>query len=260
MASFAPFLAPQDPLEQSLLEMFTPPGPAHLLGTDGFGRDILSRIIWGSRVSLRVGVFSVLIGAALGVAVGLMAGYFGGVLDNLFMRLIDIAMAFPMLLLSIAIVAIFGTGLANLILAIGIANIPEFARLTRGEVLRIRNFDYVTAGQALGASSGRVMVRHILPNLTATIVVMATLRISVAVLTESSLSFLGLGLPAPTPSWGVMLAEGQKLLMLAPWASIVPGAAIALLVLGFNLVGDGLRDTLDPRTRSEHFGQRSASS
>lgn len=256
IAVFAPLVSPYDPLKQNLPEMLQAPSLSHPLGTDSFGRDLLSRIVWGSRVSLRVGLLSVLLGSLIGIGLGLVSGYFGRTLDTVVMRVIDIGMAFPMLLLAISIVAFFGTGLTNLILAIGIANIPEFTRLTRGEVLRVRTVDYVVAGEALGAKSGRIMLRHILPNLTGTIVVMATLRISVAVLTESSLSFLGLGIPAPTPSWGVMLAEGQKLLILAPWASIFPGLAIALLVMGFNLMGDGLRDVYDPRTMSESLLER----
>lgn len=249
MALLAPWISPQDPLAQDLTRRLVAPNSQHWLGTDGLGRDVLSRIIWGARISLAVGLLAVGLGALIGIAVGLLGGFFGGRLDSLLMRIIDIAMAFPTLLLAIAVVAFFGKGLFNLILAIGLSNVPEFARLTRAEVLRLRNLDYVSSGRALGASSSRLLVRHILPNLIATLIIMATLRFSVAILAEASLSFLQLGVPPPTPSWGVMLSEGQRLLILAPWISILPGFAIAALVLGFNLLGDGLRDTLDPRTR-----------
>jgi peptide/nickel transport system permease protein len=249
LALLAPWVSPYDPLAQDLTRRLLPPGLEHWLGTDGLGRDVLSRIIWGSRVSLAVGLLAVGLGAAIGIVLGLLSGFFGGRLDSLVMRVIDIAMAFPTLLLAIAIVAFFGKGLFNLILAIGLSNVPEFARLTRAEALRLRNLDYVASGRALGASSLRLITRHIFPNLLALLIIMATLRVSVAILAESSLSFLQLGLPPPTPSWGVMLSEGQRLLILAPWISIIPGFAIAMLVLGFNLLGDGLRDILDPRTR-----------
>ncbi|MBI4278075.1 MAG: ABC transporter permease [Armatimonadetes bacterium] len=247
----APWLAPYDPLRQNLTRMLTPPGDAYALGADGFGRDVLSRIIWGSRVSVAVGLLSVLLGATFGSVIGVVAGFFGGRIDGLIMRLVDIAMSFPLLLLAIAIVTVFGRGMANLVVAIGIGNIPHFARLTRGETLRIRGLEYVDASRALGASAGRIILRDVVPNMMATIVVLTTLRTSFAVLTESSLSFLGLGLPPPLPSWGVMLAEGQRFLTLAPWVSIFPGTAIALLVLGLNLFGDGLRDALDPRLTGE---------
>ena len=253
MAIGAPLIAPYDPLAQSLTNRLQPPSAQHWLGTDGLGRDLLSRIIWGSRVSLIVGCAAIAIGASIGITLGLVSGFFGGRVDNLLMRLIDITMAFPTILLAIAVVAFFGRGELILILAIGISNIPEFTRLTRGEVLRLRNLDFVAAGRALGASSLRLMVRHILPNLVAMMVILSTMRVSVAILAESSLSFLGLGIPAPTPSWGVMLSEGQRALVLAPWLSIAPGFGIALLVLGFNLLGDGLRDVLDPRTRIDRL-------
>lgn len=253
VAIFAPIIAPHDPFTQTLANRLQPPSQEHWLGTDNLGRDLLSRIIWGSRVSLLVGLSAVAIGAFIGISLGLVSGFFGGRIDSILMRLVDIAMAFPTILLAIAVVAFFGRGSFNLILAIGISNIPEFTRLTRGEVLRLRNLDFVAAGRALGASSLRLMGRHILPNLVAMMIILTTLRVSVAILAESSLSFLGLGIPAPTPSWGVMLSEGQRALILAPWMSIAPGFGIALLVLGFNLLGDGLRDVLDPRTRIDRL-------
>jgi peptide/nickel transport system permease protein len=244
-----------DPIKQDLSHRLTAPGREFMLGADGFGRDLLSRTIWGARVSIIVGLLSVIVGAAIGVLIGVVPGYLGGRVDQVAMGVVDIVMAFPMLLLAITIVAVFGGGLLNLVIAIGISNVPHFARITRGEALRVRNLEYVDAARAIGASQTRVILRHIFPNLLATMVVLFTLRTSSAVLTESSLSFLGLGLPPPLPSWGVMLAEGQRFLTVAPWVSIVPGAAIALLVFGLNLFGDGLRDAMDPRLTAERIGR-----
>ncbi|MGH2372288.1 MAG: ABC transporter permease [bacterium] len=251
-AALAPWIAPRDPLQQRLLERLKGPGtPGHPLGTDNFGRDLFARLVYGARVSILVGVVSVAIAAALGSLAGLLGGYYGGVLDQVLMRTVDVLMAFPLILLAIAIVAFLGGGLFNLTLAVGISSVPPFARLVRGEVLVQCSRDYVEAARALGAGGGRVMRRHILPNSLSPIVVLSTLRISTAILTESSLSFLGLGVAPPTPTWGNMAAEGTKFLQTAPWISIVPGAAIMLMVLGFNLFGDGLRDALDPRLKGE---------
>lgn len=251
-AVLAPWIAPHDPVQQRLLGRLRPPGaPAHPLGTDNFGRDVLSRLLFGSRISILVGVVSVAIAAGVGILFGLLGGYYGGVLDQWLMRLIDILMAFPVVLLAIAIVAFLGGGLLNLMLAVGISSVPPFARLVRSEVISQRGRDYVEAARALGAGHGRLMGRHILPNSMSAIVVLSTLRISTAILTESSLSFLGLGVGPPTPTWGNMVAEGTKFLQSAPWLSIVPGAAIMLMVLAFNLFGDGLRDALDPRLKGE---------
>lgn len=251
-AAFAPWIAPHDPVQQRLLGRLRPPGaPAHPLGTDNFGRDVLSRLLFGSRISILVGVVSVAIAAGVGILFGLLGGYYGGVLDQWLMRLIDILIAFPVVLLAIAIVAFLGGGLLNLMLAVGISSVPPFARLVRSEVISQRGRDYVEAARALGAGHGRLMGRHILPNSMSAIVVLSTLRISTAILTESSLSFLGLGVGPPTPTWGNMVAEGTKFLQTAPWISIVPGAAIMLMVLAFNLFGDGLRDALDPRLKGE---------
>jgi peptide/nickel transport system permease protein len=251
-AVLAPWIAPHDPVQQRLLGRLRPPGaPAHPLGTDNFGRDVLSRLLFGSRISILVGVVSVAIAAGVGILFGLLGGYYGGVLDQWLMRLIDILMAFPVVLLAIAIVAFLGGGLLNLMLAVGISSVPPFARLVRSEVISQRGRDYVEAARALGAGHGRLMGRHILPNSMSAIVVLSTLRISTAILTESSLSFLGLGVGPPTPTWGNMVAEGTKFLQSAPWISIVPGAAIMLMVLAFNLFGDGLRDALDPRLKGE---------
>lgn len=251
MSIFAPFLAPYDPNVQDLSNRFQPPSALHWLGTDSHGRDLASRIIWGSRVSLVVAIASILIGTTVGSTAGVVAGYFGGRSDNVLMRATDILMALPAMLLAIAVVAVLGTGLPNLALAIGIANIPQFSRLTRGEVLRVKSLDYIEAARALGASHIRIIIAHLLPNVSSILIVLSSLRVSAAVLAESSLSYLGLGIPPPSPSWGTMVAEGQKFLITAPWLSIAPGAAIGLLVMGLNMFGDGLRDALDPRLRGE---------
>lgn len=253
-AALAPWITPRDPLKQRLLERLKPPGtPGHPLGTDNFGRDLFSRLVYGSRISILVGVVSVAIAAGLGSVMGLLGGYYGGLLDQGLMRVVDILMAFPLILLAIAIVAFLGGGLFNVMLAVGVSSVPPFARVVRGEVLTHRSRDYVEAARALGAGHVRVMRRHILPNSLSPIVVLSTLRISTAILTESNLSFLGLGVAPPAPTWGNMAAEGTKFLQTAPWISIAPGAAIMFMVLAFNLFGDGLRDALDPRLKGD-FG------
>ena len=226
-----------------------PPGDPHWLGTDGYGRDILSRIIWGSRISLTVGVVAVAIGATLGILVGLVAGFFGGGVDNLLMRIIDILLVLPTILLALVIVAMLGPGVFNLMIAVGIANAPRFARVIRAEVLAVKQMVFVNAASALGASSIRLMARHILPNTLASILVLSTLRIAQAITTEASLSFLGLGVPPPTPTWGSMIADGRIYLRTSPWVAIIPGIMIMLIVMAFNLFGDGLRDLLDPKLR-----------
>ncbi len=251
VAALAPALAPYDPIDQDLSRRMKPPGQAYLLGTDDIGRDILSRIIWGSRISLAVAAAAIVIGALVGSIVGLAAGYFGGGCDHLLMRSMDIMMAFPTLLLAITLVAVLGGGLGNLVVAIGVANIPQFGRIVRGEVLRIKLLDYVGAARGLGASHLRIILRHLVPNVWPVLIVLMSLRVSVAILSEASLSFLGLGIRPPAPSWGSMVAEGQKFIVLAPWVALVPGLAIMALVLGLNLFGDGLRDVLDPRLRGE---------
>jgi ABC-type dipeptide/oligopeptide/nickel transport system permease subunit len=252
VAAAAPALAPHDPVRQRLLDRLKPPmSPGHVLGTDNFGRDLLSRLIVGSRVSMLVGVVSVALAASVGAAMGLVAGFYGGRSDQWLMRVIDVLMAFPLILLAIVIVAFLGGGLVNLMLAVGISSVPPFARLVRGEALALRGRDFVEATRALGAGSRRVMWRHLLPNCLSPIVVLSTLRVSTVILTESSLSFLGLGVSPPTPTWGNMVAEGTKFLQTAPWISIIPGAAIMVVVLAFNLFGDGLRDALDPRLKGE---------
>lgn len=225
------------------------PSRAHVLGTDQFGRDILSRIIIGARVSLLVAVLSVAVALALGTTVGLLSGYLGRWVDGLAMRLMDILFAFPAILLAIAIMAVAGTSMRNLILAIGVVYTPQFARVARAATLTVKNLEFVEASQALGAGTGRVLARHLLPNVMPAIIVQVSLSLSLAILSESALSFLGLGTQPPTPSWGNMLSEGRQFMEIAPWNAVFPGAAIMLVVLGFNLLGDGLRDLLDPRLR-----------
>jgi peptide/nickel transport system permease protein len=250
-AAFAPLAAGRDPLDQTLPDKLRPPGKGYVLGTDSLGRDLRARLVWGSRISLAVGVASVAIAAVLGTGLGLAAGYFRGWVDAVVTRAIEVLMSFPLVLLAIAIVAVLGSGLRNLMIAVGISSIPPFARLVRGQVLAVGQREFVEAARAVGAGSIRVMARHILPNIASAVVVLGTLRISTVILTEASLSFLGLGVSPPTATWGSMIADGVKWLRLAPWVSIVPGVAIMITVLAFNLFGDGLRDALDPRLRGE---------
>jgi len=248
-AIFAPYLAPYDPVEQELTRRTELPSADHLLGTDRLGRDILSRIIVGTRLSLTMAVVAVAIGTTSGVTAGLVSGYAGGIVDNVLMRLVDILLAFPLYILAIAIMAILGPSLVNMMIAVGISSFPRFARLSRGEVRRLISLEYIEACRALGIPTVRVLFHHILPNIANPVVVLATLRLGTAVLVESSLSFLGLGPPPPTPTWGLMVSDGLNVMRRAPFVSVFPGLAIMLLVLSFNLLGDGLRDALDPRTR-----------
>lgn len=249
MAVLAPVIAPYDPVDQDLINQNQPPSAEHWLGTDRLGRDILSRVIWGARLSFVTGVGSVLVGAAQGALLGLAAGYYRGWADGIIIRVVDLLLVFPLYLSAIFVVAVLGPSPLNTILAVGIATTPAFARLTRGEVLGEREKEYVMAAWALGNSNARVIARHILPNILAPLMVLASLNIGNAVLVEASLSFLGLGPPPPTPSWGLMVNDGIVVLRSAPWVSLLPGAAVALLVLGSNLLGDGLRDAFDPRLR-----------
>lgn len=252
MAIFAPIISPHNPNRVNLPSQRLPPGsPSHLLGTDHLGRDILSRIIWGSRISLLVGVVAVGIGILMGTFLGLMAGYFRGRIDMMIMRIIDVMICFPTLLLALGIIAILGPAMSNVMLAVGLTMTPRFARLVRSKVLSLREFEYVEAARATGMSSFRVIFKHILPNATSDLIVFATLNIGVAILVESSLSFLGLGVQPPTPTWGNIVAEGRRFLLPAPWISLFPGMIIMLTVLGLNFVGDGIRDALDPRLRGE---------
>lgn len=246
VALLAPFLAPYDPLEMGD-DSFLSPSLAHVMGTDEFGRDVFSRILEGARVSLSVGFIAIAFATVIGVSMGLLAGYVGGKLDNITMRIFDVMLAFPAILLAIIVMAILGPSSFNAMLAVGIVNIPAFARLTRANVLSEKYKEYVQADRALGASTRRIMFRSILPNIMATILVQITIAIASAVLLESSLSFLGLGTPLPAPSWGSMLSVGRGYLDQAPWYGIFPGLAITTLVMGLYLMGDGLRDALDPR-------------
>lgn len=250
-ALLAPWLAPCDPLALDLPRELAGPGREHWLGTGVNGVDVLSGLLYGARVSLYVGVGVVAVSLAIGVSVGAAAGYFGGVVDAIAMRLVDILMAFPGILLAIAITAVTGPALHNIILALAVTGWVGYARLVRAQVMSVRERDFVTAARSLGAGSPRILLRHILPNVMAPVIVQATFGLAGAILAEASLSFLGLGAPPGTPSWGAMLDEGTQFLLIAPHLSTFPGLCIMLTVLGFNLLGDGLRDRLDPRLRLE---------
>jgi peptide/nickel transport system permease protein len=253
MAAGAPLFAPLSPSAQFADAVLKGPGAVerHALGTDEFGRDLLSRIIWGTRVSLQVGLASVIFSFALGVPLGIVAGVQGGKVETAIMRAADMLMAFPTLLLALIIVTALGGSLSNEILAIGVALTPNFVRLARSLALTIREQDYILAARALGGGSLRVMARHVFPNALYALVVVATLYIATAIRTEASLSFLGLGIPPPTPSWGNILSEGRQYIKCCPWITTFSGLSIMLAVLAFNLVGDALRDLLDPRLRGE---------
>jgi peptide/nickel transport system permease protein len=246
-AVLGPAIAPADPVEQDLARRLEPPGREHLLGTDEFGRDVLSRLIHGTRISLLVGLVSVGIGVALGGTLGLVTGYFGGWVDHLGMRIMDIALAFPSVLLAIIVVAVLGPGLFHAMIAVGIVGVPQYARLVRAQVLTVRAQPFVEAERALGTPDARVLFRTILPHCTAPLIVQASLGLATAILDAAGLSFLGLGAQPPLPEWGAMLSHGREYILHAPWILAAPGAAILLTVLGFNLLGDGLRDALDPR-------------
>jgi peptide/nickel transport system permease protein len=249
-AMLAPYLSPDDPLEMNPTLLLQPPSADHLLGTDEFGRDILSRVIWGARISLYVGGIAVTIALAIGVSLGLIAGYYGGLVDDVINRLLDIVFAFPTILLALGIVGMLGPSLTNTMIAIGVVYTPQYARLTRASTLSVKERDFVDAATVSGARDARIIWRHILPNVTAPLIVQTSLSFSLAILAEASLSFLGLGTQPPDPSWGTMVNTGQRLIELSPWPVVFPGLAIILAVLGFNLLGDGLRDALDPRLRT----------
>jgi peptide/nickel transport system permease protein len=250
VAIFAPSLAPHPYADQDLLDsLLKPLSPDHLLGTDQFGRDVLSRIIWGARVSMEVGLIVTSISMAIGLVIGCLSGYYGGTVDLLLSNLIDLVWGFPLILVALLIVTVKGPGLSGAMIATGLVAWAGFARIVRGEVMAIREWGFVGAAEAIGASDARIILRHILPNMLGPVLVMATFTMAAAVIIEASLSFLGLGVQPPQPSWGSMLNDGRAVIYRAYWMAVFPGIAIAILVLGFNLLGDGLRDVLDPRMR-----------
>lgn len=249
MALVAPFISPYDPLKQDLVNARLAPSAEHLLGTDDLGRDVLSRVIYGSRVSLIAGLASVAIGVVVGSLLGLVAGFSGGLADSLVMRLVDAVLAFPGLVLALALGAVMGAGLFGVVIALGVVYTPTFARLMRGQVLSIREREFVAAARVIGSPAWRIVAKHVLPNVATPIVIQASLSIAFAILAEASLSFLGLGVPPPTPSWGGMINQGRGYLQQAPWIVFGPGAALFVTVLGLNFVGDAIRDALDPRIR-----------
>ena len=251
IALAAPLLSPFDPDHQDTIRRLEPPSKDHLLGLDDLGRDVLSRIIWGARVSLRVGFSVVILTSLIGVTLGAVSGYFGGLVDTIIMRITDVLMAFPGILLAIALVAVLGPNLNNVVLALATIGWVSYARLVRGQVLKVREMEYVTAARALGARSPRVIALHVLPNVINPVIVMATLGLAGAILAEAALSFLGLGVQPPTPSWGAMLTSGRRYLGLANHLAIYPGIAIMLAVMGLNFLGDGLIDALDPKYRKQ---------
>jgi peptide/nickel transport system permease protein len=245
----APLLAPFDPLRQDIMVRMNGPGPVHPMGTDQFGRDVLSRVLWGARASLLVSGLAVAAALTIGAGLGLVAAYRGGWLDRLVMRAMDVLFAFPVLLLAIAVVAILGPGSESAAAAIAVVYTPIFARLIRGPALVVAASDYVTGARAIGCSDLRILFRHMLPNLASVMLVQASLLLSAAILVEASLAFLGLGTQPPTPSLGLMLAEGRNFLLLSPWPAVFAGLAILVMAFAFNLAGDALRDRLDPRLR-----------
>jgi peptide/nickel transport system permease protein len=249
VAIIAPTMTPYPPNDQSFRIKLEAPGTDHLLGTDEFGRDVFSRILIGTRVALFVGIVPVVIAVIIGVSLGLVAGYFGGGIDQVLMRVIDVLLAFPWLLLAIGIMAILGPGIQNVVIAVAIVYIPAFARIVRGSVLSIKEKEYVEAARAMGQPTIRILVRHVLANAWAPIIVLSTLSIGQAIIYAAGLSFIGLGTQPPNADWGVMLTSGREYLRDAPWLGFFPGVAILITVLAFNLFGDGLRDALDPRLR-----------
>ena len=251
VALLAPMIATHDPIANSLVERLRSPSRAHLFGTDDFGRDVFSRIVWGARVSLIVALVVVTIAAVGGASVGLVSGFVGGRLDHGVMRVVDMMLAFPALLLALAVMAGLGSSLLNVIIAVAVAFLPRFARLQRAVTLAVREREFVTAAVALGGTQWRVLTRHVAPNCLAPVLVMLTVSAADAILVESSLSFLGLGVQPPAPTWGAVISDGRSFLQNAPWISGFSGAAIMTTVLGLNLLGDGLRDLLDPTLRGE---------
>lgn len=247
---FGPFLMSRDPAAMDFLQINAKPGTnGFLLGSDGLGRDVLTRLVYGGRISLLVAVGGMAVGAVIGILIGLVSGYSGGGVDAVLMRIMDGMSAFPFVLLALMLMTVLGAGMGNVILAIGIASVPGYARMTRGQVLMVKNEDYIKAVKALGASHSRVLFSHLLPNVVSSLIVYATLNVAGAILTEASLSFLGMGITPPQVSWGSILKDGQECLQSAGHVAIFSGLAILITVLGFNLLGDGIRDVLDPKMK-----------
>ncbi|MCG7346467.1 ABC transporter permease subunit [Sporosarcina sp. ACRSL] len=244
-----PYLTSIDPNATQISNKLKPPSAEHWFGTDNYGRDIFTRIIHGMSITMKVGFFSVALGGVVGVFLGIISGYYGGKLDTFIMRIMDVLLAFPGILLALAIVSVLGGSLQNVIIAVGIFSVPAFARIVRGSTLSVRKLEYIDAVKALGATDGRIIFKHILPNVLSPIIVQLTLRIATAVLTASGLAFLGLGAKPPTPEWGAMLSEGRTYMREAPHLVLFPGVAIVIVVLAFNIFGDGLRDALDPKMK-----------
>lgn len=251
VAIFAPLIAPYDPNAVSFIDSLQGPSAAHLLGTDNFGRDVLSRLIYGARVSLLVGVFAVAIACAIGTCFGLIAAYFGGWVDAVIMRVCEAVLAIPNTVLAMSLLAVFGGGLKNMAIILGVSTIPGYVRMMRAEALSAKQTDYVMAGKLQGSSDARLMFRHILPNCLSPIIVMMTQQVGQTILVEAGLSFLGIGISVPTASWGSMVTDGKAYLLSNPVFAISPGVCVALLVICLNLFGDGIRDALDPRLRGE---------
>lgn len=249
-ALFAPYVAPYDPFEMSMDDMLASPSVKHWFGTDQFGRDLLSRIVFGTRISFKVGLISVSIALCVGMILGIAAGFFGGWIDLLLSKVIEVLFAFPDIFMALVIMAILGASLTNLMIAIGIVYTPIFARIARGAVLEIKGALFIEVARSIGVSKFKTITRHIVPNIMAPLIVQTTLSLAFAILSEAALSFLGLGVEPDTPSWGILLNEGKDWMEMAWWLAVFPGVAITLAVLSFNLMGDGLRDALDPRMRN----------
>ena len=245
----APLLTPYDPIRLNVVESLEPPSARHWLGTDQFGRDVLARVIYGARVSMAMGVVAVTISVVLGLALGLVSGYYRGTVDLLVMRLVDVMLAFPGILLALVIIAVLGPNLGSAMIAVGVSGMPLFVRVVRSSTLTVRALQYVEAAQAAGSGDARVLVRHVLPNVLTPVIVLVTLGIPAAIVAGAALSFLGLGVKPPTPDWGEMLSKGRAFMGTAWWLSTFPGLAIAVIVLAINRFGDGLRDALDPRMK-----------
>ena len=251
IAVFAPVMAPHDPRDTNARNRLQPPSQEHWLGTDALGRDVLSRAMWGARVSVQIGLGGAALGLLLGAWLGIVAAYRGGWIEALLMRSVDVMMAFPLLLLAIIFIAFIGSGIYNLIIVVALSRAPIYARITHSTTLSLRERDFVVASEALGASTNRIYARHLGPNLLAPLIVAVTLDVATIILIESTLTFLGLGVPPPTPTWGAMINEGRQILTRAPWVANTAGLAIVLSVVSLNLMGDGLRDYLDPRLRHQ---------